>query len=628
MSVSNLFSLIRQEDVCLWIGSGFSIYAGYPSANQLKSIFYESLTVEEKNSINEHLSLSDFTEAFVRIKDGSRNELMRTLRKEYLKKPIATDLHDQLSHIPHFKSIITTNYDEIIESSYQNRSIVLRDAKDVPFINNNLVKIYKVHGDLSGQDLVITASDYSRFYNTDYKNPYWSSLINELSTKNILFLGYGFEDPNFWACFDNIDKFLGANRKQRFFISPNIDPIKQGELTRKNIEYIGTTGEQFLNELTIDLKNNIVADFENKKVSVETFISYLAYHDLKVSIEVENQIAKLKSLQKISGTTRGHLTLDISTEKYKKLLDDFREGKGGRILELPTSEISKFETTIEGFKLNDNINTVDRVFLKYIPFISKKISIIFPKKKFEIDNLEFQAYKLADKIEITASINGFSLEISASLQLSRKFNFTINVQEPEIKLSVRGCLEVYKLLYYGLGGEKFKIYVYESKQSFTHKLEIQQDYKNLGNQLRLYQALLKIEQHFHVKFLNFNNLDQDSFVNVNRLISLIENKYIIENFNEGLVIEGKDSKDFIKSFVPTGVIPEGGSLFLLLTDEESINLLGIDLKLDVKEIQIVNVNVKDVESITYFQSKDNLYVTRYSKFGLSHKPSSYPTKNQ
>jgi hypothetical protein len=618
MTVNNLFNLIRHEDTCLWIGSGFSLYAGYPSANELINILYDNLNIDEQKSIDKNLPLSNFTEAFVRLKSGSKNELKQILRKEFLKKPTSADLHAQLSFIPHFKSIITTNYDTLIEDSYLNRSIVLREAKDIPLVNNDLVKIYKVHGDFNSQDIIITSSDYSTFYNTDYKNPYWSSLITELSTKNIIFLGYGFEDPNFWALFDNLDKLIGSNRKQRFFISPGINDIKKGDLSRKNIDYIDMNADQFLNELNMNLKQNIVSDFENKKVSVDTFTEYLSHHDLTVSIEVQDELRRLKSIKKKSGIISGNLKFSITNEKSQKLLDDFINGKGGRAIELPKSDLNNIETYVEDFKINSGMDGLDKLLIKYQPTIKKKFSIVFDKVNFELENLEFEAFRFADHIEVSTKMHGFSIEIVAPTDDLLNIEFKIKIVEPDIKTSVKDCLEVYSLIYHLFNAEEFKIFIEQSQKPFIHKLDRKIIAPDLSYKLNLYEALQKIERFFNVKFSNFKSTDNETIRDINQLISLIDNKYYLEDYPNGITIN--DPPETFLSQIHTKAIAKDSLLLLQIDGPGKFEILGLTIELGKNEIQILNVELKKIEQKLSIKSKNNIYVRRFELTGLSDIP--------
>lgn len=44
MQLEKIFELVRKEDVVFWIGSGFSLYAGYPTGKQLANTIHQSLT--------------------------------------------------------------------------------------------------------------------------------------------------------------------------------------------------------------------------------------------------------------------------------------------------------------------------------------------------------------------------------------------------------------------------------------------------------------------------------------------------------------------------------------------------------------------------------------------------------
>jgi hypothetical protein len=51
MHPDKIFELIRKEQVALWIGSGFSLYAGYPSGKELSQIIYDSLSISEREDV-------------------------------------------------------------------------------------------------------------------------------------------------------------------------------------------------------------------------------------------------------------------------------------------------------------------------------------------------------------------------------------------------------------------------------------------------------------------------------------------------------------------------------------------------------------------------------------------------
>lgn len=332
MSLETIFKFIRNEDVVIWLGAGFSSYAGFPSGTQLQKTIYSELSTEEKQQVDPSSSLRKTAGAMVTFHGNSRNELNRILIREFSKEPTSRYFHDLISHIPHFKSIITTNYDSLIEDSYDRRADVIRFGKDVPYIDSQKIKIYKPHGDLKSKDqIIITDNDYAKFYNIDYKDPFWISLLNDIIKKNILFIGYGFEDDNVWAWFDFIDKQLGVDRKQRFLISPDWPSLKKKELQTRHVSYIDSTANKFLAELNEHLKLNIIADLENGIVTQDTFNKFIDFHNLNSQILNENGKPILTSLYNSQNEVNGKLNIKLTDKYVLKHFKKFNQGFGNEI---------------------------------------------------------------------------------------------------------------------------------------------------------------------------------------------------------------------------------------------------------------------------------------------------------
>lgn len=80
MNLDVIFKLIRKGNLILFIGSGFSKYAGYPSGKQLADLIYDNFTEEEKAEVDCNLPLADLTEEFVRINLGNKRRLFEILQ--------------------------------------------------------------------------------------------------------------------------------------------------------------------------------------------------------------------------------------------------------------------------------------------------------------------------------------------------------------------------------------------------------------------------------------------------------------------------------------------------------------------------------------------------------------------
>ena len=149
MNKESLFELIRKEEVVLFVGAGLSIYAGFPSGNELKKIFIENLTKEEKENIDLEQKLDSLTEDIYRIKGNNKNFLIDVLNKTFNKDTKNLKTHILLSKIPHFKTIITTNYDKLFEEAYKSKCQIIINEKQISNIDKTKSQIFKVHGDLS-----------------------------------------------------------------------------------------------------------------------------------------------------------------------------------------------------------------------------------------------------------------------------------------------------------------------------------------------------------------------------------------------------------------------------------------------------------------------------------------------
>lgn len=162
-----LFELISNEDVILFAGAGLSLYAGYPSGNGLKEIFYNRLTKTEQEHIDKDSSLSAMTEEIYNLK-SSRNFLISILKEIYLKPETSLETHLKIARIPHFKTIITTNYDCLFEKALKDKGEVILDNSHIPYIDKNKTQIYKIHGDLSrNEKIILKTSDYNNFFVND-----------------------------------------------------------------------------------------------------------------------------------------------------------------------------------------------------------------------------------------------------------------------------------------------------------------------------------------------------------------------------------------------------------------------------------------------------------------------------
>lgn len=189
---------IERNNAVFFIGAGLSMGANLP--NWIKLI--EPLAKEVGKSLPppEHLTgihLLDIAEAYEREK--GRNSLLRYLQ-DTLDPPNAqpTSTHDWLSKLLPRGTLVTTNYDSLIERAYRkaqrNCQTIVVDS-DLAYWDESKAQLIKLRGDLGQPDsLVVTRRDYDTY---SLKRPLIRNhLQNLLIAKTNIFLGYSFSDPD------------------------------------------------------------------------------------------------------------------------------------------------------------------------------------------------------------------------------------------------------------------------------------------------------------------------------------------------------------------------------------------------------------------------------------------------
>lgn len=115
---------------------------------------------------------------------------------------------------PH--SVITTNYDELLESIFSDYTPVI--GQKILYANHASVgEIFKIHGCASDpESIVITRDDYDDFIK---RKKYLSAkLLAFFAEHPLIFIGYSAEDPNIKTILADIDEILSEDGK----LIPNI----------------------------------------------------------------------------------------------------------------------------------------------------------------------------------------------------------------------------------------------------------------------------------------------------------------------------------------------------------------------------------------------------------------------
>lgn len=341
-----IIDLIRKGDVVLFIGSGFSIKAGAPAGSNLCDAIYNALPslVQEERSLKIEYTLQNLSETYET--HNGRGALITLLQKAFNFEPKDTSDQAQLTCIPQFKHIITTNYDSLIEDAYSDNCNLVVTNSDLANIDSRKPTIYKIHGDFSHPDnIVITKKDYNRLYSQQQENLIWDSIRVEFSRHNVLFIGYSISDQNIQILIEYVKKQMGNSAKRMFVLTPEVENTALLQLKALGAEHIEGKAEDLFKELIPTLKNHIVEDYEHSSTSPEDCAHFLREYDLLPNFELggPNRPNKLLAVRSVSGNNIQHtVNFSIRGNGSGNPLDQIKPYYDERFDNLPVKKITDF----------------------------------------------------------------------------------------------------------------------------------------------------------------------------------------------------------------------------------------------------------------------------------------------
>lgn len=553
MAKDRVFELIRKEELILFVGAGMSLYAGYPSGEMLCKILFDNLTEDLKKEVDSNMNLPKLSEEIYNLKGGNKNYLFQILKKEFQKEPTSVETHKLLSKIPHFKTIITTNYDNLIEST--NKEIeVIRKSIDYPLANFKKQLLFKIHSDLSDtENIILTNSDYNNYFSSSKeKTVFWNAVKDKLASNHILFIGYSMDDPNINVIIGNIIKELGDNRKEMFFVSPSISISKLNFLQRNGIEYIESTGEILIKEIYEDLKLNYFPNLSKGDGTSDTALSFANSHQINIEVSKRNEVLQVNGINSYIEDKNYQIKVRFELPKEQaKQINDSLNGQNFEDIKLGREEVKEFGYFLKGIRLKNESNIQSLIFKK-APIFDCNIEIIF-EDGFEIDNYKFKLYVIhPDKNEshLKIEVEDFTIILKISDKDSENNNqIKIEIVPDEQIKSTNSGLKFYEILYRIVSNQNFKIYK-DGAVFYDNSFVIKFGDDALDAKLLLFyfQSLKKIERHFDIRFtkINFNNVNVKL---IEKIIAYIDKTEIIEHF-EGLIFknENKDEFEYLINF--------------------------------------------------------------------------------
>lgn len=208
--LSEMIEGIDPSRTVLFFGSGSSIPSGAPSVSKVIDSVSRDFNIDpEGYSLTEITSLAE--------EKRSRADLIRCLRKMFTKIHVT----GALLNLPLYgwKNIYTTNYDRLIEQSYEKK------GKPLSVISSNYdfreqrypeaTKLYKLHGcidkdisDGNSSRLIISEADYDN--TSEYREALWDAFKHDLNGGCVVIIGYSLADQHIK---DLVSRAISINNK-------------------------------------------------------------------------------------------------------------------------------------------------------------------------------------------------------------------------------------------------------------------------------------------------------------------------------------------------------------------------------------------------------------------------------
>ena len=589
-----LIECVRSEEVVLFVGSGFSLKAGAPSVKGVVDVLLKELTADEQMILAGNNQLDLVANEFSQMRN--RDELVRTLERAFEFVPTDLSDHKMLSSIPHFKHIITTNYDCLIENAYDAKDVhVIRNDEDCTVNHDDKTVVYKLHGDFLAKDrIIVTKSDYTDFFNKVKGSPLWSVIESLFLKKHILFIGYSLEDENILDIISHIRGAVGGNMRQMFLISPYMAQHKISRLSGLNVKYYQSKAEDFFEELINELNENIHYDYVAKKISFSTLTKYAVQHKVKPTAcqtgeknEVEYKIERGGQFN-IAVTVDKELGDKIINRDFSAYNDYFPKTS------VPAIRIGKED--IQAFRMSVNDLIIDKgdkyssLFLAP-PFCKEIISVKIPDWGFN-EKIEAEIYSLDGGKHIKMDIGAFKLSFEFRLQnentLGVKFNFSLQDNYIDNSLALRWI--------------KLPLALCENVKVILSLMDIPLQMHNCGDvedfkcYEKYFQNIRDIELFYNVTLGVYKNYTPERFKLSEIIVNSCKENYLIGSFEESQEIDVDliGQLEEIKTLFTTTT---GLTMASVQSPEGPISFCGKDFTIKNKNIFMRNCEIVSFEQI-------------------------------
>jgi len=287
--------------------------------------------------------------------EGMSNDIKLSRFKIYISKIFSTtklrpEMADELTELKKIRknigSIITTNYDNLIEETFEFVKLIGNDI----LLSNPYGSVYKIHGCTSDAGkMIITSDDYVKF--SEKYELIRAQLLSLFIHNPIIFIGYRIGDENIKSILKTIFTY----------IEPNSDQAKKIRENFLLVEYEAGLDSQEITEHDIDMEG--FSTIRINKIKTDNFQEiYKALSNLQLKISALD-IRKVQSIVKeiYSG---GNIAVKITED-----LDSIKNSE--RLLAIGTDKTISYQYLTSRETINNYFNIIDESNAQILSLIDK-----------------------------------------------------------------------------------------------------------------------------------------------------------------------------------------------------------------------------------------------------------------
>ena len=272
----------------LFVGAGASMDPGMPSWSQAIEQIASKLPLSNQDKMYDPLKIPQYY-----YNSRGKKEYTQLMREVFLHgTPLKTTmLHKKLIECQ-AETIITTNYDHLIEQAAEENSevrYVISKDSDLSYKNSSR-ELVKMHGDFENDNFVLKEDDYLQYSrNFGLIETYIKSL---LGSKVVLFVGYSLNDPDVKQIITWVKDVLKDDFQRAYLLLANTE---KNEIERDYFRNLG---------VNLIYTSELIEKWDEKKHTeqlVEFFDFILEDEEEKILDRVYNELKPFQNLNYVYG---------------------------------------------------------------------------------------------------------------------------------------------------------------------------------------------------------------------------------------------------------------------------------------------------------------------------------------